>query len=344
METNNFWNNHTLNDFQLLSILDDIHSSEIFSVCFLKDGRIASSSRDNNVLIYNKRTFKIEIRIRERKSIFYMNINRDGILITCMRGTYVNLYEIKGKRYSNIQTIRPYSLKFDIIGIFDGAYYIKKFIELKNGDIAILDRGYTISFYKKKKKSKKYSYLNQFKEDEDGLEIITDLCELDDNQYCLNDHSGKLIKFLDWNKKIITDTIEFEKNFYNIDTNSELLLMNKKDLFVTGSYSIIIVDVQKKEIIKKLDLHISGYLTYIGKLSDNIIIAGFWNDYIGQFEYDKNTKNLKLISNIGEKHTLRKSAIYDITSISIFKNNLIVSPYKNSLYGSSLIVYQLKNK
>ena len=29
METNNFWNNHTLNDFQLLAIFDDVHSNEI---------------------------------------------------------------------------------------------------------------------------------------------------------------------------------------------------------------------------------------------------------------------------------------------------------------------------
>ena len=271
-----------------------------------------------------------------------MNINRDGILITCMRGTYLNLYEIKGKRYSNIQTIRPYSLKFDIIGIFDGSYYIKKFIELKNGDIAILDRGYTISFYKKK--SKKYSYLNQYKEDEEGLKIITDLCELDDNQYCLNDHSGNLIRFLDWNKKIITGTIKFEKNFYTCNTNNELLLMDKNDLFVTGNKAIIIVDIKKKEIIKKIDLYISGYLTYIGKLSDNIIIAGFWNNYIGQLEYDKNTKNLKLISNIGQNHSHSSSGIFDVPSISIFKNNLIISPYNSDLYGSSLIVYQLKNK
>ena len=342
METNNFWNNHTLNDFQLLAIFDDVHSNEITSVCFLKDGRIASSSRDNNILIYNKRTFKIEIRIKERKSIFYMNINRDGILITCMRGTYLNLYEIKGKRYSNIQTIRPYSLKFDIIGIFDGSYYIKKFIELKNGDIAILDRGYTISFYKKK--SKKYSYLNQYKEDEEGLKIITDLCELDDNQYCLNDHSGNLIRFLDWNKKIITGTIKFEKNFYICNKNNELLLMDKNDLFVTGNKAIIIVDIKKKEIIKKMDLYISGDLTYIGKLSDNIIIAGFWNNYIGQLEYDKNTKNLKLISNIGQNHSHSSSGIFDVPSISIFKNNLIISPYYSDLYGSSLMVYQLKNK
>ena len=49
METNNFWNNHTLNDFQLLAKFDYAHSNEIFSVCFLKDGRIASSSRDHNI-------------------------------------------------------------------------------------------------------------------------------------------------------------------------------------------------------------------------------------------------------------------------------------------------------
>ena len=83
-----------------------------------------------------------------------MNINKDGILIVCLDGTYLNLYEIKGKKYHNIQTIRPYSLKIDIIGIFDGSYSIQKYIELKNGDIAILVWAYALSFYKKKKNSK----------------------------------------------------------------------------------------------------------------------------------------------------------------------------------------------
>ena len=341
METNNFWNNHTLNDFQQLAIFEDVHSSYISSVCFLKDGRIASSSHDNYVLIYNKNTFKIEIRIKERKIIFYMNINKDGILITCMRGTYLNLYEIKGKRYSNIQTIRPYSLKYDIIGIFDGSYYIEKFIELKNGDIAIIDNGYTISFYKKKAKSKKYSYLNQFKEEVELIpECMTDLCELDDKQYCINYKYSKLIKFLDWNKKIITGTIKFDINFYGTDSKNQLLLMNKNDLLLALDINIIIIDIQKKEIIKKLDLHLSGYLSYIDKLSDNIIIAGFWKNYIGQLEYDKNKKSLKLISNKGEKWS--KHGIYNVSSISIFKNNLIVAPHFNSLYSSSLIIYQLK--
>ena len=165
MDINNFWNNHTLNDFQQLAIFKNVHSKYITSICCLKDGRIASSSKDNKVLIYNKNTFKIEIRINEREEICYMNINKDGILITCMNGTFLNLYEIKGKRYNNIQTIRPYSLKINIIGLFTGPYSIQKYIELKNGDIAILVWAYALSFYKKKKNSKKYSFFDKFNEE-----------------------------------------------------------------------------------------------------------------------------------------------------------------------------------
>ena len=134
----NFWNNHTLMDFEPTAFLQNIHSGRINSVCFLKDGRFVSSSDDYYVFVYNKITFKKEISIKEKKSIVYMNINKSGILITCLRGTFLNLYEIKGKNYKNIQTIKPYSLLSDIIGKFDDSFSIQKFIELKNGDIVIL--------------------------------------------------------------------------------------------------------------------------------------------------------------------------------------------------------------
>ncbi len=60
-----------------------------------------------------------------------MNVTNDELLIICLRQTYLNLYEIKNKKYKNIQIIRPYSLKYDIIRIFDDSYSIKNFIELK---------------------------------------------------------------------------------------------------------------------------------------------------------------------------------------------------------------------
>ena len=118
--------------------------------------------------------------------------------------------------------------------------------------------------------------------------------------------------------------------------------MNKNDLFVIGAKTIIIIDIKNKEIIKNIKVDLSGYLSSIYKLSENILIAGFWNNYIGQFEYDKNKKDIKLISNIGQEWS--SSPTFGVSSISILKNNLIVFPYNNDLDNSSLIIYQLKNK
>ena len=211
IDLNKSSNNYMLYNFQKLALIKNVHSNYIICVCFLKDGRIASSG-DNKVLIYNKITFKVEIRIKERKGIRYMNVNKDGILITCSGGTYVNLYEFKGKKYTNIQTIRPYSLKDDSIGIFDDSYSIQKFIELKNGDIAILVWAYAICFYQKKKNRKKYSFLNKFIY-EDPNSSVTDLLELDNQQYCIAYKYRHLIEFLDMKSQEITSIMNL-KDFY----------------------------------------------------------------------------------------------------------------------------------
>ena len=340
----NFWNNHTLYDFQKLAILKNVHSYKIYSVCFLKDGRIASSSGDKKVLIYNKITFKIEIRIKERKGIRYMNVNKDGILITCSGGTYVNLYEFKGKKYKNIQTIRPYSLKDDIIGVFDDLYSIQKFIELKNGDIAILVWAYAICFYQKKKNNKKYSFLNKFIYEESNSSV-TDLLELDNQQYCIAYKYDHLIKFLDMKSQKITSIMDLKK-FYFSDAHNHLLLMNERDLFIAGSDTLLIIDIQKKEITKSIKINKCGYLSSMYKISDNIIIAGFWKNYIEQLEYDKNKKEFKVISKTEAKNKddYYSYDLFDISSISIFNDKLIVAPYDNEVGDSSLIIYKLKNK
>ena len=332
----NFWNNHSLKDFEPIAFLQNIHSGAIKSVCFLKDGRLASSSDDCYVFIYNKITFKKEITIKEKKRIYYMNINKDGILITCLSGTYLNLYEIKGKNYKNIQTIKPYSLFLDIIGKFDGSFSIKKFIELKNGDIAILVWAYAISFYKKKKK--KYSYLTKFPE---SGERITDLIELDNKQYIIAYKYEDKIEFLDMNSKKITETINTDKYFFS-DSKNEMILMNKNDLLLAGNKGIIIIDIQEKKIIKKINLSSPGYLSYIFKLTNNISITGHWYNYIEQWEYDDVKKEIKIISFTNSKKLGHE--LLEASSISIFKNKLIVAPYDNTLYSSSLIIYKYKNK
>ena len=124
----NFWNFHGLSDFQRITLIKDIHSSEITSVCFLKDGRLVSGSMDQNAFIYNKITFEIDIKIKEKKPISYINITKEGILIICLYTTFFNLYKIKEKEYEIIQTIKPYSLLMEIQAKFEDCFSIRKFI------------------------------------------------------------------------------------------------------------------------------------------------------------------------------------------------------------------------
>ena len=331
---NNFWNSHTLNDYQQLLICNNVYSSRILSVCFLKDGSIASALNNDTIFIHNKNTYVIEIRIKEKKRIIYMNVTKDGLLITCLQGTNINLYEINNKKYKNIQTIRPYSLYYDIIGIFEDSYSIQKFIELKNGNIAILVWQYGICFYKKKKNSKKYSYLNKF----EILEIdqnATDLVELEDNQYCVYFYTEKKIKFLNMNLKKITNVLNA-----NVYLN-QMILMNKNDLLLAGNVNILVIDVQNKIIAKNIQHIMNGSICTMYKLNDKRILLGGLGNYIEQIEYDEIKKNIKVISNNGKKDKIVVNYFpsHVISSISVFKNNLIVSPFNNKYDHSSLIIY-----
>ncbi len=325
-----FWNEHTLNDFQISTIYKNIHFQNITSVCFLKDKRISSSSR-NFIFIYNKRTFQNEITIEEKKEICYMNVNNDGILISCLEGTYLNLYEIKGKNYKNIQTIKPFSFLINIIGKFNDSFSIKKFIEFKNGNIAILAWGYAICFYEKKRNSLKYSYLDKYSEN------VTDICELGNNIYCISLVYNNIVRILNMNSKEIIETFIPEYDFSFSESKNKILLMNKKDLLLVGKKKFIILDIQKKEKIKEIKLEISDYLCFIYKLTNNIIIAGCGYNYIEQLKYDDTKRELKKISSKGIKN-FETLYLKNCTSLSIFNNDLIVFPKSNN----SLIIYKLK--
>ena len=169
---------------------------------------------------------------------------------------------------------------------------------------------------------------------------ITDLVELDNNEYIISFKYDDMIQFLNKKSKKITKTIKCEKCFFSSSKNN-MLLMNKNDLFLLGSQDILILDIQNKIIIKKIKIEFSGYLTSIYKLSDNILLAGYWNNYIEQLEYDEIKKEFKVISKTSKKKN-KNYELYEASSIAILKNNLIVAPFDNDLNGSSLIIYKYK--
>lgn len=150
-----------------------------------------------------------------------------------------------------------------------------------------------------------------------------------------------MIQFLNKKSKKITKTIKRDINFSN--SKNHMLLMNKNDLFLLGSETIYILDIQKKEIIKEIKMgNVYGNLSSLYKLSDNILLAGYWYNYIEQIEYDEIKKEFKVISKTRKKENKYLGELSETSSIALLKNNLIAAPFDNSLNGSSLIIYKYK--
>ena len=82
------------------------------------------------------------------------------------------------------------------------------------GNYLFLLWNYGICFYKKKKKSKTYSYLYKFVEKRE--ENTTDLIELDNKKYCIALKYRHQIRFLDMNSKKITSIMDLKNFFFQI--------------------------------------------------------------------------------------------------------------------------------
>ncbi len=147
-------------------------------------------------------------------------------------------------------------------------------------------------------------------------------------------------------KKIIKDIYVGNVLFSISLSKNQMLLMNKNGLLLAGSSNLIIIDIQKKEIIKFINYKITGYISFMYRLTYNNILFCGWKNRIEQIEYDEIKKTIKNISNnnINDYKPFPYDLnFYKISSFSVFNNNLIVIPFDNKLGDySSLIIYQYK--
>lgn len=73
------------------------HNSYISNIILLKNDKIAISSLDYYIKIYNKDTFEEEISIKENGCVDWIEQIKDGTLISCPRDKTIRLYEINDK-------------------------------------------------------------------------------------------------------------------------------------------------------------------------------------------------------------------------------------------------------
>ena len=123
-------NNNTDNNYDIkLKFITKLeyHTVGIRCSTLLKDGRFATGSFDGSIIIYNNKTFKPDLIIKEHNyAIHCLTQLKSGILVSCSRDNIIKLYNIKEKEYQVMQTLNYHT------------DYVNKLIELNNNKLVSL--------------------------------------------------------------------------------------------------------------------------------------------------------------------------------------------------------------
>lgn len=124
---------------EILTVLNTIetrHDAWITSICILKDERLASSSNDSSIIIYNK-LFQSQIYIKNAHSDYISSLRalRDGGLVSSSGDRTIKMWKINNN-------------DFQLIGVLTGhSNRIDKVIELKDGKLCSCSADKTIKIW-----------------------------------------------------------------------------------------------------------------------------------------------------------------------------------------------------
>ena len=258
------------------------HTKEINCSIVLKDGRFATCSNDNTIIIYNSQTFKQDLKIKENgNSVYCITQLSSGVLASGSAGDgKIILYNINGNEYKIIQTLTYHK------------NYINKIIELKNKNLVSCSGDKTIVFYF----SDNNEYIRDYSIQTNGPNSA--VIQTKDNEICFSEENNGAICFFDLlERKMI-------KKINNISKQTgrfESLVMLKKDLLlVTGENKLSIINVNSHHLKKVIDVQDSGWITTACKLNKNMLLTVDYNKRVIQWKIQSD--NLELISKKENAH------------------------------------------
>ena len=117
------------------------HSRLIYLISVLQDGRLASCSKDNNLIIYDSKNFEPQIQINNLHSdeIFSFTQLKDGRIITCSADQTMKVIELEENKYSLKQSLEEH------------CGYVVKAIEFNKNELISISNDKLIKFWIKKK-------------------------------------------------------------------------------------------------------------------------------------------------------------------------------------------------
>ena len=267
------------------------HTEPIFCSAVLKDGRIATGSKDKEIIVFNNKTFKPDLTIKEHNGVVVNMIELStGYLASCSEDKTIKIYDVGLKTYKVIQTLK------------DHTGWVSKIIELNNKQLVSCSKDKTLIFYNKDKDGIKY------KKD---FSITTNgwngpVIQTKDNEICYYESNENTICFYDLDKKKIVKTMS---NITVTAFNS--LLMLTRDLLLICRYNkITIMNVNTYTIVRNINVPDSDWISSVVRFTKDQIVTADENKRIILWKIEGD--NLRMITKNDKAHD---GCIFSLTKL-----------------------------
>jgi len=290
-----FYKNFKIYKSKIINTLSN-HSDAVNQIILLKDGRIASSSNDKSILIYNKENYSIELKIDNFDSIVFNIIQASNdYIIASLTSGFIIILKLNSTSYEIKQKIQAHN------------NYIRKTIEMKDGKLISCSDDKTIKIWKLS--NNQYileNTLNQY-----TTTPFSSILYLNDNIIVSTPYGTGSVIF--WNIKELKIISQIEG--INCTWCWNILKKLSNELFILGGVKYIyLFSILNYNLVNKIEIDSDCYS--ICCLSDINILTGHQNGKIKQYNLINNEFKLT-----GEKkyHDNIIRVIFELN------NNLILS-------------------
>ena len=240
------------------------NSDNILSICILSDGRIATSTF-SEVVIYNLEKDTKDMEIHENiEEVSHLFLMQSGYLFSSACEECI-IYDIQESSYEIIQKLG---------GLYGDS---SKSIELENGDIVCLSKGFYL--FKKDPAENVYSLAKNVKEDK----FLNDVIQISPDKIAISNNIDKQIKFWNANDWSVVNQINgiqvgpYNNCLYKLDT---------KNMIVGGTGCIYLVDIDNCNIKTKFDNNYEIFA--ISPINDKIFLTTGNEGTITQWKFENN--------------------------------------------------------
>ena len=257
------------------------HTSWVYYLLKLKDGRLASCSADKTLKIYSKDKFEVQLSISHHSDyIHYITQLNNENLLTCSRDKTMAIIKLIDDN--------KYSIEQKLIGHID---FVANAVEIKVNELISVSYDKTMKIWHLNNNNK-YECINtiNFQNSNNFAYIF----KLNENEFITFSYLDKCLKFWSSNNYSIISTINnIEKVFHGNNFGGQLYKMDD-DILCFGGIGFYLIKISNHQLIKK----IVGYQIHsIYKCHDGLflclIYTGKYN-YLVKYKY-RNQNLIKII-------------------------------------------------